>query len=535
LIGGFPAMKLIPNLKEIDRKAVLAGISAEALMNNAGRAVAEAILRHGGKRTQGVILCGPGNNGGDGFVCARYLHQEGITKITVVYTGTAYKNEALRHFERLMLLPVEVVNAAQQTAIAMARIRQADFIVDALFGSGLGRDLQGLERQLVEAVNDHRRHSGCLVWAVDLPSGVDGATGQTLGVAVEADETTTFAAAKPGLYLQPGKAAAGEVHIADIGIPSRLLEEDESPFRLITRELAKSWLPERRPDSHKYNYGHVLIIAGSRRMPGAAVLSAEAAVNSGAGLVTLAAPEAVFQQTMLIPEVMRLPLPQTEYLTEEALVQYVLPALEEGRFNTVVLGPGLGQERQTADAILRLLAFLKAGTLSVIVDADALNAVSKAKIQFSDRFILTPHIGEAARLLGVEKQSILANLPESARLLRKQYKAQIVLKSASTVVADDQDLLWISPTGNPGMATAGSGDVLSGFLAAQVAQAHAQAKPLGKAALLAVYLHGLAGDEAASNVTQYAMRASDITYHLPDAFRKLLNCKSDGDIEAAWP
>lgn len=498
-------------------------------MNNAGCAVAEAILRHGGKRTQGVIICGPGNNGGDGFVCARLLHQEGITKLTVIYTGSAYRGAAYRHFERLMLLPVEMINAGQQAEIALKRIGQADFIVDALFGSGLSREVQGFEKQLIEALNERHR-AECLVWAVDLPSGICSRTGQMLGAAVQADMTTTLAVAKPGLYLQPGKSCAGDVRVADIGIPDALIEEDESPFRLITQDDVKSWLPERKPDSHKYDYGHALVVAGSRRMPGASVLCAEAAMNSGVGLVTLAAPDMIFEQMAVIPEVMRLPLGNLDALTSEALSEVLLPALTAGRYHTVVVGPGLGQAPKTVEAVVQLLTFLKGTSHTVIVDADALNALAQNPITLNDRFVLTPHVGEAARLLQEDTQSVRIDLPESAMRLRKRYQAQVVLKSSSTVMVDTQDLLWITPTGNPGMATAGSGDVLSGMLGSLAAQAHAQAKTVDSAIRVAVYMHGRAGDEAATNVTPYAMRASDITYHLPDAYRKLLNHSSESDF-----
>ncbi|HEY9745468.1 MAG TPA: NAD(P)H-hydrate dehydratase [Oculatellaceae cyanobacterium] len=513
-------MKLIPNLSEIDRQAIQQGVAAQVLMENAGRAVAEAILRYGGKCSQGVILCGPGNNGGDGFVCARYLHQAGIPKLTVVHTSGQYRNEALRNYERLMQLPVEVVDARSQLEIALNRIRQSDFMVDALFGSGLSRSLEGLEKQLIDTANEATES---LTWAIDLPSGIDGATGRIMGAAIRANFTVTLAAAKPGLYLQPGKMHAGEVQLVDIGIPQDLIEADESRIFLITPALAKSWLPARRPDSHKYDYGHVLIVAGNNQMPGAAVLCAEAAMNAGAGLVTLAAPESVFRQISLIPEVLRVPFPETACFTETTCSESILPLLETGKYSTVLIGPGLGQNPDTVSAVLALLKHLQGMAIPVVVDADALNALATHPMALNDRFILTPHMGEAARLLQSDSATLRANPLAAVQKLRERYQAQVVLKSASTVVADAEGMLWISPRGNPGMATAGSGDVLAGILSAQVAQVHACTQHLGHSVPLAVYLHGMAGDEAAANITPYAMRASDITYHLPDAFRKLLN------------
>lgn len=521
-------MKLISNLAEIDQKTIQqTGISAHALMENAGMQVVQAVIQHCKPTKRGIVLCGPGNNGGDGFVCARHLYQAGYHALTVIYTGKHYKNEALEHFEQILIgLPIQVINANEQTELTLQQIPQADFIVDALFGSGLSRPVSGIEARLVEAVNQAERQQPLWVMAVDLPSGIDSATGQILGCAIQAQHTVTFAAAKPGLYLYPGKAHAGKVSVVDIGIPTRLIEEDESPIRLITQELAQQWLPKRQPESHKYSYGHVLVIAGSHAMPGAAVLCSQAAMSAGAGLVTLASPSRVFEQLPLMPEIIRLPLPDAEVLGTRS-VDAIQTALQEKRYNTVIIGPGLGQAGETANAILSLLQALIDSTQMVIVDADGLNALSQNPIKLNERFILTPHIGECARLLKTEGSSILANVLQAAQQTGETYQAQVVLKSASTVIATFGDQsqtkhLWISPTGNPGMATAGSGDVLSGILGAMAAQCQAQQHSTEAAAPLGVYLHGLAGDAAAANLTEYAMTASDITRHLPQAFKMML-------------
>jgi hydroxyethylthiazole kinase-like uncharacterized protein yjeF len=537
-------MKLIPNLHDIDQHAIRqAGIPAERLMESGGLKVAQAVQAQCDKGQQGAILCGPGNNGGDGFVCARKLYEAGFQDLKVIYTGQDYRNEALANLEKLMLyLPIPLVNAREQSELAIRHMQEADFLVDALFGSGLARPLIGLEARLVEAINARQRNpkasTGSWVLAVDLPSGIDGASGQILGCAVQADATVTLAAAKPGLYLQPGKSLAGAVSLVDIGIPARFVQEDESPYRLITPEDAQAWLPLRLPDSHKYRYGHVLVIAGSQAMPGAAILCSEAAMSAGAGLVTLAAPSQVFQQLQLMPEIMRLSLPDAAQLGE-ASVSVLVEALASQKYNTVVLGPGLGRTAQTASAVMSLLNHLKNLDLPVIIDADGLHALSNRPFMLNEQFILTPHVGEAARLLGIENQAVSDDLLGAAAQLRAKYGAQIVLKSASTVIAtlhasgipgepagsagvETHDLIWITPTGNPGMATAGSGDVLSGVVAAMAAQRQAAQTPVGQAAPLGVYLHGLAGDAAAESLTPYGMRASSITQHLPQAFRQVL-------------
>ena len=533
-------MKLISNLHDIDQKAIAqAGIPAGALMESAGNAVAQAVQAHSHAKQLGVIVCGPGNNGGDGFVCARKLYEAGYQSVSVIYTAETYRHEALANLEKLMLsLPIPLVNAEKQADLALSHIGEADFIVDALFGSGLARPISGLEARLVSAINARRHAHSAWVLAVDLPSGIDGATGQVLGCAVQADATVTLAAVKPGLYLQPGKLHAGAVSLADIGIPNALIAEDESPFRLIAAADAQAWLPPRRADSHKYNHGNVLVIAGSHAMPGAAILCSEAAMSAGAGLVTLAAPAGVFQQVSLMPEVMRLHLPDAAQLGE-ASVAVIQEAISAKKDTTVVIGPGLGQSESTRQAVLSLLAHLKTLTIPVIVDADGLNALSHHPLVLNERFILTPHVGECARLLGVEGATVSANLLQAAAQVRDKYGAQVVLKSASTVIATigsgaSSGLTWISPTGNPGMATAGSGDVLSGIISAMAAQRFAQSQFQGEgqssssddawqAAPLGVYLHGLAGDAAAEALTPYGMRASSITQHLPQAFRQVLN------------
>jgi NAD(P)H-hydrate epimerase len=565
-------MKLIANLGEIDRKAIRqAGIPADVLMENAGRRVAEAVMTAVSPVKTGVILCGPGNNGGDGFVCARLLNQAGFRQLTVVYTGSHYRAEALLHFEALMQCSVTVIQARTQRELALRALEDADFVVDALFGSGLARPVQGLEAELVMALNQRRsdfaHHSGKpgpespdwsrpQVLAVDLPSGIDGATGQCLGVAVKADVTVTFAAAKPGLYLYPGKACAGRVQLADIGIPAALLDEDESSLRLMSAEQARAWLPPRLPDSHKGTFGHVLVLAGSRTMPGAAILCAEAAMSAGAGLVTLAAPRAVFEQCPLMPEIMRHPLPDADYLTPAGLAA-VEALLSHDRYDALLLGPGLGREEDTVRAILSLFESLRKRLIQVIADADALYALGRADLRLGQNFILTPHVKECARLLQVEADAVSADLPEAARQAQRRYACAVVLKSAATLAAlpafdpgfaafepasrpetgkesgcqpsfipgscaePPGERQWISPLGNPGMATAGSGDVLAGIIAALAAQRHAQGLSPFPAAPLGVYLHGLAGDAAAETLSPYAMRASDITRHLPRAFKAL--------------
>lgn len=519
-------MKLIPNLSEIDRQTVLqTGMTAEQLMENAGSQVAQTVQQLTAKTQKGVILCGPGNNGGDGFVIARKLYEAGYAELSVVYCGTQYKGEALSNLEKLLInLPMQTYQAEKQIGLALARIQEADFIVDALFGSGLSRTVSGVEAQLIEATNQRQATISGPVVSVDIPSGVDGATGQVLGVAVQASHTVTFAVSKPGLHLYPGKGLAGKVSVVEIGIPQRLIDADDSHIRLLDHPQALAWLPKRKADSHKYHYGHLLVIAGSEAMPGAAVLTSEAATHAGAGLVTLAAPQSVFRQTQLSPEIMRLHLPN-EWHLERQSVTAIQTAFEQKKYHAVVIGPGLGQSPETVDAFHALIEWLKSLDIPVIIDADGLNALSQNPITLSEKFILTPHTGECARLLNTKSTIISSDLLATAQQARERFQTNIVLKTPVTVIAtqEAEQRLWISPTGNAGMATAGSGDVLSGIIGALAAQMQAQGQAIWQAGPLGVYLHGLAGDAAADQLTPYAMRASSITQHLPQAFQSLLD------------
>lgn len=519
-------MKLIPNLSEIDRQTMLqTGITAEQLMENAGSQAASVVQRLTSAQQKGVLLCGPGNNGGDGFVIARKLYEAGYAELSVVYCGTQYKGEALSNLEKLLInLPMQTYQAEKQIGLALTRIQEADFIVDALFGSGLSRAISGIEAQLIETTNQRKVAMSGPVIAVDIPSGVDSATGQVLGIAVQASHTVTFAASKPGLCLYPGKGMAGEISVVEIGIPKHLLDEDNSPIRLLDHQQALAWLPKRKADSHKYHYGHLLVIAGSEAMPGAAVLTSEAATHAGAGLVTLAAPKNVFRQTQLSPEIMRLHLPDERALGEQS-VTAIQTAFEQKKYHAVVIGPGLGQSSETVNAFQALMEWLKGLEIPVIIDADGLNALSKNPNRLSEKFILTPHTGECARLLNTESTIVSSDLLAAAQQAQERFQANIVLKAPATVIATQaaEQRLWISPTGNAGMATAGSGDVLSGIIGALAAQMQAQGQAIWQAGPLGVYLHGLAGDVAATHLTPYAMRASSITQHLPQAFQTLLD------------
>ncbi len=516
-------MKLIPDLTPIDQKAIHElGIPSLLLMEEAGRRVALRVTRLLEQRKLSLpvvtVVCGKGNNGGDGFVCARRLAMLGNCQVVVVHAvpESEMSGDTLTNFKLLKHHPISVISGMMVERVTDTLVT-SDIVVDAIFGSGLSRPIEGHFRDLVNAVSD----CGAFVVAVDLPSGVHSSTGKVLGCAVKADFTVTFAAPKPGLYLFPGKGYTGEVEFVDIGIPRRLMEEDASQIHLITPQMVRNKLPRREGLSHKFSYGTVLVIAGSRDMPGAAVMTAKAALASGAGIVILAAPESAFARMDLPPELICKSLPETSdgIISPEAL-QALAPLWN--RVSTVAFGPGMTHQPPAVSFTEQLLQFLQSQFQGpVVIDADGLNCLSTIKPHpiLSPRFILTPHLGECTRLTGLDKETVQNDLLNACQTTVQQYQATVVLKSASTVISDISGRQWINPTGNPGMATAGSGDILTGLVAGFLAQGLSA----DKATRIATYLHGLSGDKAAEALSPFCLTATHLIDYLPHAIQGVQN------------
>jgi ADP-dependent NAD(P)H-hydrate dehydratase / NAD(P)H-hydrate epimerase len=511
-------LKLIANLAEIDQKAIRdCQIPALSLMETAGQSVAAFVEKLAREQPlKGItVICGKGNNGGDGFVSARHLAK--THKVTVIYWGVPDEmTENTRTNLNLLQNTGVTLIASPSTAEVEAALQETDILLDALFGSGLSRPIEGQYQALIQAIN---AMSKCTV-SVDLPSGIDGRTGTILGIAVEADYTLTFTTSKPGLHLSEGSAHAGKIEIVEIGIPEFLIESDSSRVFLMTEADILQELPIRHNPSHKYSYGSVLIIAGSRNMPGAAQMAAEACLRSGAGIVILAAPASSLQQMQLLPEIIRLPLPETAQgrISMEA-VETLRSAL--GKTNVVALGPGITTQPETLCFVEAMLSLLQQEFQGfVVLDADGLNCLSQISPSpvLSDRFILTPHLGECARLLQTETSTITQDLLLAAQKTAEKYQAITVLKSSSTVIYDAEERFWVNPTGNPGMATAGSGDILTGLIAGFAGQGLSTSQ----AARLGVYIHGLSGDKAAQALTQYCLIATDLIRYLPQALKHIL-------------
>jgi NAD(P)H-hydrate epimerase len=397
----------------------------------------------------------------------------------------------------------------------MLSLLVSDLIVDAIYGTGFKGSLNDFDSRVVKMVNWCKSP----VVAVDIPSGVEADTGKVYGEAIQAWQTVTFALPKIGLVLEPGKDYTGTLTVADISIPAPLLEDENLKTNLITDVMVRPFIRPRRPESHKGTYGHALVIGGSAGMTGAVMMSASAALRSGAGLVTAAVPESLLPvvETGLL-EVMTIPLAETRQAT---ISLEALPAIESllGRVSVCAIGPGMSGYPE-ANAILRFV--LERAGIPVLIDADGLNALQGDRDILRNRqvpVVLTPHPGEMARLLGKSIQEIQANRMTIAREFAQEFGVILVLKGNKTLVATPSGAIYVNITGNPGMATAGSGDVLCGLITGLIAQG---IKPQD-AAIVGVYLHGQAGDYASEARGQRGLIAGDLLASIPDILKQFEN------------
>ncbi len=496
------------------------GLPGVVLMENAGAAVAAAVLARYPETRRPVVVCGKGNNGGDGFVVARRLRHRGARAILsgrrddVVGEARVH----LQAFERSGGVLLEAGEAGAWPA-AEAWLAGADLVIDALLGTGLAQEPRGLARDAVAAIRNAAGR-GVPVVAVDLPSGVPSDSGQVSWPAVRADLTITFGAAKLGHVMPPACDLIGELIIADIGIPESCLGATGARVGLIeTSDAARAFAP-RAPGSHKGTFGHVLVIAGSVGKSGAAVLAATAALRGGAGLVTVASAErALSTMPRLRAEVMAEPLIATAAgaISEGALDRAL--ELAESR-DAVVLGPGLGQDATT---IAFEREFVARCARPLVVDADGLNALGALGHSEApgpperDRpLVLTPHPGEMARLMNATVVEVQGHRLDVASTLAHRAGAHVILKGQRTLVADPAGRVAVNATGNPGMATGGTGDVLAGLVAALLAR-----HDPWLAAVAAVFVHGRAGDLAAAERGESSVLAGDLLDLIPNAIRSL--------------
>jgi hydroxyethylthiazole kinase-like uncharacterized protein yjeF len=529
----------------------------EAAANASASAIAAHLNRHNisGKRAR--ILCGRGNNGGDGAALARVLWLAGV-RVDVLLFGRVEdtKDDARTNFEivkhlagfdagshesppPLTFLECDTLAAWEEAASSAPHVY--DIIVDALFGTGLTRPLEAIPLKVVEHLamireaRERARADYPLIVSLDIPSGLNADSAEPIGAAVRADLTVTFTAPKPANVLPPASHYGGrQLVIAEIGSPPALLASTRSQLFLIEREDARVWLKRTRytPDSYKNTHGHALIIAGSRGMTGAASLTGNAAMRAGAGLVTIAtaisAQPAVAAQTM--PEIMTAALPETEAgaISHEA-VEQILKLAE--RAAVITVGPGLTALDESTRRFVREI--VQRRTTPVVIDADGLNALAPwpEQLRGSHEYplILTPHPGEMLRLIGAHEKDALRDRVSVAREFAMKHELILVLKGARTLVASPDGRVAVNPTGNAGLGTAGAGDTLTGIVTGFIGQAFATLQAEAdafSATVAALYVGGLAGDLAARERGMRNMTASDIREHLGAAI-----CEIDAEGE----
>lgn len=496
-------------IRELDRRAIHeAGIPGAVLMENAGRAVVDAVAERFGPIFGGAfrVACGTGNNGGDGFVAARLLKLAGADVVVqVAGDPTRIHGDARIHFDLMRNVGIEPAPESPRDW----RIK-----IDALLGTGI----EGAPRAEIAALVESLNAAPGPTIAVDIPSGVNSDTGRAEGAAIQADMTVTFGYPKLGLFLAPGADLAGELMVSAIGFPWDTLAVETGYRWLRASEMARL-LPPRPREAHKGMFGHLLVVGGSEGMSGAPTMAARAALRTGVGLVTVAAPRSA-QRIIAskLDEAMTIALPETDGALANGAVDGVLEAAEQ--MDAVCLGPGVTRKPEAAAAVLELLRRLDK---PIVLDADGLNALSDRPDSLANRTaptILTPHPGECARLLGTDTASVQSDRIGSVRDAAKRYGSVVVLKGARTLVCDGRapELpIAVNTTGNPGMATGGSGDTLTGMIGALLARN----MDAFDAACLGVFLHGTAGDIAAEEIGPEGFTAGDIGEAIPAAINRV--------------
>jgi NAD(P)H-hydrate epimerase len=509
-------------MQAIDRESIeVVGIPSLELMERAGQQVFGVIMERFAPLTDRKVLvvCGKGNNGGDGLVVARQLLNSGYqTEVILLGRPEDLSGDALANYARLKEEHGHRIHEApNEEAVAKLspHMEHYDVIVDAIFGTGLTSPAKGHYAYAIGQINATEKP----IVAVDMPSGLNTDVGAIIGEHIRADCTITFGLPKLGQVLYPAARHIGDLTVADIGFPENVIEEAQATGHLITPRTIRKAFAQREVEAHKGTYGHLLVISGSVGKGGACVLSCLGGLRAGAGLVTAAVAKSIFTEVSSVAvEAMTIPLPDTP---EGTIAPEAAPMVTEelGRFNAVALGPGLTTHPKTVEFLKGVLPFIQA---PLVIDADGCNAIAqlgtKALEGAKAPICLTPHPGEMARLLGTDAASVQSNRLAAARKAAKQYNAVVVLKGARTLVADQNGRMAINTTGNPGMASGGTGDVLTGLIGGFCARG----LELFEACQAGVYIHGHAGDLAAKEVGEIALIASDLLAALPRAIYQIV-------------
>lgn len=491
------------------------GIPGLVLMENAGLAVVQQIEKLDIPKKHAVVICGTGNNGGDGFVIARHLYNRGW-KVNVLVCGNAgkIKGDALVNHTAARNIGVPFYGIDDNSIdLAERLIREGSLIVDAMLGTGVKGTLRGLYRTIVEKVNE----SDAYTISVDIPSGLDADTGFSGEGCIAADCTVTFQLPKVGLVINDGPKACGDLKVADISIPEAAVTSMKLSMNLLEKDMIKELIPNRDFNTHKGSFGRVFAAACSKGMEGSGLLSAKAALRSGAGTVLLGLPDSLKRFfSSDAPEIMTMGLEDkgTGKLAKECILQ-LLETAEKS--STLLIGPGLTNDEDIREIMNEVIMNCK---VPMVIDADGLNAIASNPEVLKRRkaeIVITPHPGEMARLCGCKTMDIQRDRLGYAGRFAEDFGVAVVLKGYRTIIALPDGMIYINPTGNPGMATAGSGDVLAGIISGFAAQKF----KLSDAAVCGVYIHGAAGDCAAGKIGEYGLKAGDIIENIPHTIKNI--------------
>ena len=514
-------------MRQIDQDTIEGiGIPGIVLMETAGSAIVQAIEQHYPTCKRIGIFVGKGNNGGDGIVIARQLAHTGRdVHLFLVSPSESFTGEADINLQIAKNLGLQIEEVLTDTTLETEKgilnhIVSCELLVDAIFGTGLRGEVRGPIATIINAINNLPTPT----LSIDLPSGLDADTGNPLGTCVRADRTVTIGLPKRGLLVHPGAELAGKLEVADIGFPEQVIDAQNIKVHWTTAAQASQWVPPRPSASHKGTYGRVFIVAGSTGMTGAAALASEAALRAGAGLVTLGIPKHLNPILEgLLPEVMTLPLPETDTGSLAASATTTILEFAERTKSVLAMGPGLSQNPETVTLVHQLVRENQEQALGlrIVIDADGLNALAHARETISlldTAAVLTPHPGEMARLTTTQIPILEKDRIRTAQQFANAHGVTLVFKGAPTVTGTPDGNVWINSTGNPGMATGGMGDLLTGIIAGLMAQG----VPSEKAAALGVYVHGLAGDIISEKLGMPGLIASDVLKAVPEAISSLI-------------
>jgi len=501
-------------MQELDRKAIETyRIPGVVLMENAGRGATEVISNvfPDLQKKRIAIVAGKGNNGGDGFVIGRHLLNKGIPiKVFLLTEPKSLRGDAEINYQIFSRMKGEVISIPSSKDYQKVKkdLEKFGLLIDGIFGTGLDAEVRGYYREVIDHLNALKKP----IVAIDIPSGLSANTGKPLGTAIRASLTITFGLPKVGHLISPGTDYVGKVKVIDIGIPRSLVDEEKIQTHLLEEEEIRGWLSvPRRLDTHKGDYGHLLVIAGSVGKTGAAAMACEAALRMGAGLVTLAIPKSLNAiMEMKLTEVMTEPLPETPKQTISLRAFNSLLRLCEKK-RAVIIGPGIGTFKETQSLILKLIKTLD---IPIILDADGLTALAtqpKTLPAANRSLILTPHPGEMARLINSTAKGVQEDRIGVSRKFSQSSHVHLVLKGFRTLIANPKGEVFINPTGNPGMASGGTGDVLTGMIGGLICQGFDILTSLQ----ISVYLHGLAGDKVAQEIGEKSLVATDIIKKIP--------------------